>query len=346
MKKLLNLSAALLLALALAGCGGKSSAALSQGQISAASPQSPSSAQSSASAPDASSAQSSPAPSSSSEQSASSSSSASAQAVKITASPTELKPGGLLVLRAENLPAGVSAAAQTTLDFTPSFFPDGEGAAVALMPVKSGTAPGSYTITVTAGDAVQRFDVQVDDAGFKVEYIEMEQSTADSTLGSSAAADEFEAATRPLKDSADPQVYWEGAFRLPVQQETLRVSSDFGDTRYVNGALNGRHGGVDFPAPEGTPVTATNAGKVLYAGFLKLTGNTVCIEHGLGLKSWYYHMSALSVAAGDMVSTGQEVGRVGTTGASTGPHLHFAFTVNGVFVNPWTILQDGVSLGG
>ena len=187
---------------------------------------------------------------------------------------TSAAQGGLILLRVQNLPEGILPTATTTLDFTPTFYADGEGGARAILPVRSRTAVGSYQVTVSAAGAQQSFTLSVTDAGFHVEYIEMEQTIADS---------------------------WEGEFIRPVQQETPKVSSDYGDTRYVNGQLSGRHGGIDFPAPLGTQVSATNSGRVAFAGFMQQTGYTVCIEHGMGLKSWYFHMNSVSCATGDRV---------------------------------------------
>lgn len=251
--------------------------------------------------------------------------------------------GGLVILRAENLPEGVLPQAVTTMDYTPAFFAGEAGEAAALLPIRSRTQSGSYTVTVSAAGEQQSFTITVTDAGFHVEYIEMEQTIADSTLNNSAAANAFEELYQQMKSGVDA-VYWNGEFIKPLVQETPRVSSDYGDTRYVNGSLSGRHGGVDFPAPLGTTVMATNNGQVAFAGFMQQTGNTVCIEHGMGLKSWYFHMNSLSCSTGDMVEKGQEIGAVGTTGASTGYHLHFAFSVGGVYVNPWTILAEGIAL--
>lgn len=256
---------------------------------------------------------------------------------------TSAAQGGLILLRVQNLPEGTLPTATTTLDFTPTFYADGEGGARAMLPVRSRTAVGSYQVTVSAAGAQQSFALSVTDAGFHVEYIEMEQTIADSTLNNSAAADEFEALYQRMKSGVDA-VYWEGEFIRPVQQETPKVSSDYGDTRYVNGQLSGRHGGIDFPAPLGTQVSATNSGRVAFAGYMQQTGYTVCIEHGMGLKSWYFHMNSVSCTTGDRVEKGQKIGEVGTTGASTGYHLHFALSVGGVYLNPWTILSDGVTL--
>ena len=74
---------------------------------------------------------------------------------------------------------------------------------------------------------------------------------------------------------------------------------------------------------------------MLFAGYLQLTGNTVLIEHGYGLKSWYYHMDSLDVSTGQMVEQGQIIGKVGSTGFSTGPHLHFAMRLNGTPIDPY-----------
>ena len=89
-------------------------------------------------------------------------------------------------------------------------------------------------------------------------------------------------------------------------------------------------------------IAAANNGKILFADFLQLTGNTVVIDHGFGLKSFYYHMDSLNVKEGDMVQTGDIVGTVGSTGYSTGPHLHYSLLVNNVFINPWTAFEHGI----
>lgn len=89
------------------------------------------------------------------------------------------------------------------------------------------------------------------------------------------------------------------------------------------GATPERHGGVDIAAALGTPVQCPADGLVEYAGFLQLSGNTIVIEHGGGLKSYFYHMDSLDVATGDRVEKGRLLGAVGTTGYSTGPHLHY-----------------------
>ena len=103
-------------------------------------------------------------------------------------------------------------------------------------------------------------------------------------VDTSAANQEFLDVTNPIKKMGDPEKHWEGAFLAPLDIQPLKVSSAFGYTRIINGNTD-RHGGIDFPAPEGTPVRAPNNGRVLYAGKLQLTGWTICIEHGFGLKS-------------------------------------------------------------
>jgi murein DD-endopeptidase MepM/ murein hydrolase activator NlpD len=111
-------------------------------------------------------------------------------------------------------------------------------------------------------------------------------------------------------------------------------SSDFGsryDPYYHRWQL---HAGTDFAAPAGTPIHATKAGRVIRAGWNGGYGNYTCISHGHGVASCYGHQSAILVGVGQYVSQGQVIGRVGTTGASTGNHLHFEIRINGRPVNP------------
>lgn len=112
-----------------------------------------------------------------------------------------------------------------------------------------------------------------------------------------------------------------------------RLSSGFG---WRNVSVNGNryHGGVDLAAPFGTPVTAARSGTVVRAGWWGTYGNVVVVDHGDGSETRYAHLSAVGVRVGEALRQGDVLGRVGSTGASTGPHLHFEVRFDGRAVDP------------
>ena len=263
--------------------------------------------------------------------------------IRLTVDRQELPQGYFFLLRASNLPEGVEEVTATTdIEFTPTFYPY-QGEMVALMPARYNRSAGEYHITLTAGEESRDFTINVTDGGFavSVQQFEVDPEIANSTVNSPEANAVYTQVTRPLKQMGDPEKYWEGPFILPLDAKYKTSSSTFGRIRIINGVWE-QHAGIDYPAPEGTQVWAPNNGRVLYADFLQLTGNTICIEHGFGLKSWYYHLSAVEVEAGQMVKTGDPIGRVGTTGFSTGPHLHFTMSINNVYINPEQCLGEDV----
>ncbi|MCB8968722.1 MAG: LysM peptidoglycan-binding domain-containing M23 family metallopeptidase [Ardenticatenaceae bacterium] len=137
---------------------------------------------------------------------------------------------------------------------------------------------------------------------------------------------------------ASPAPQWQDDFIIPLANY-LFVSSNYGARRSYNGGPYDRyHEGVDFAAYGGTPVLATAAGTVAVAETLFVRGGTVIVDHGLGIYSGYYHMSNILVNVGDQVVAGQIVGEVGTTGLSTGNHLHWDLLVNAIWVDAaaWT----------
>lgn len=249
-----------------------------------------------------------------------------------------VKVGRNVFLWAQNIPEGADISGESSLGTVPVFYPYRDGLWISVFPVRYSAAPGEYTITLACGETTQTLPLTVLDGEFETEVFEVEQSVADSTVNSNPANEEYASIMEPVKASGDPEQYWSGSFVLPIRQENFRISSSFGYTRIING-VSSVHGGVDFPAPAGTPVTAPNRGRVLYAGFLQLTGYTVVVEHGFGLKSWYYHMSDISCAEGDMLETGDPIGQVGSTGYSTGNHLHFGMSVGGVYTDPWQYID-------
>lgn len=144
----------------------------------------------------------------------------------------------------------------------------------------------------------------------------------------------------PLYAIFTPQQRWSGSFIMPVSGP---ITTEFGEMRaYNDGPFDSWHGGLDIGAPEGTPIVAPAPGRVVYAGRLDIRGNFVAIDHGLGVLTYYFHQSALAVSAGQQVNTGDVIGYVGTTGLSTGPHLHWEVRVAGTPVSPLQWVQGDV----
>ncbi len=135
--------------------------------------------------------------------------------------------------------------------------------------------------------------------------------------------------------------YHTGTFMMPV--ESFRYTSNFGDRRtyaYTDGNTAGAiHNGVDLAAPTGTPVAATGRGRIVMATDRIVTGGTVVIEHLPSVFSLYYHLDTLEVERGRIVERGEIIGTVGSTGLSTGPHLHWELRVSGAAVDPEVFIE-------
>jgi murein DD-endopeptidase MepM/ murein hydrolase activator NlpD len=200
------------------------------------------------------------------------------------------------------------------------------------------TEPGRYPLwlSVEGHDAQVCGWLSVVAGQFDTDYIQLSAQTSqllDATLIQNewAKLNQYWSFLRPAK-------LWEKAFNLPVATGT-RVSSAFGTRRSYNGQLaRSYHEGIDFAAPIGTPVHAPSAGKVVLAEELNVRGNGILIDHGWGVVSGYFHLSRLEVPVGQWVEPGDILGQVGSTGLSTGDHLHWEVRIRSVPVDPlqWT----------
>jgi murein DD-endopeptidase MepM/ murein hydrolase activator NlpD len=133
---------------------------------------------------------------------------------------------------------------------------------------------------------------------------------------------------------------WKGNFHVPV---VAPQTERFGTRRIFNGTLASNHKGLDFRAAPGTPVRASNDGTVVLAHSLYYAGNSVFVDHGMGLFTLYMHFSKISVREGQHVVRGQKLGLSGATGRVTGPHLHWAVRWQGAYLDPAKLLRLDLS---
>lgn len=158
--------------------------------------------------------------------------------------------------------------------------------------------------------------------------------------GSSSKEEGSESAGEESSDeeeSKEPE-YNGGAFTWPCPSST-RVTSDYGPRTAPTGGASSYHRGIDIGAAYGADIVAAADGTVSFAGYSNAAGNYVTVSHGNGVYTVYMHCSSLNVSKGQGVSAGQVIAKVGSTGISTGNHLHFGVSLNGSYVNPWDYLQ-------
>jgi len=127
---------------------------------------------------------------------------------------------------------------------------------------------------------------------------------------------------------------WDGAFLEPTKG---KVTGRFGSRRVINGQTKRPHSGEDIAAPQGTLVHAINKGTVVTTVDHFFSGKGVIIDHGIGLFSMYFHLSEIDVQPGQPLEKGDALGKVGSTGRATGPHLHWGIRLNGARVNPYAL---------
>ena len=201
----------------------------------------------------------------------------------------------------------------------------------ALLPTSPLDSSGKMTIKVTGDNTSKNLGVWLKNRTFPVQRI---------TLSGRAnrPATELELAqVAAFKKLVTPVKYWNGSFLRP---NSNRVSTVYGVRRYYNGvfANDYYHKGVDYAGGYGSPIVAPAAGKVRLIGKeangFHVHGNTIGIDHGQGLVSIFMHLQDIEVQDGDIIEPGQRIGTIGSTGASTGPHLHWGLYLHGVAVDP------------
>lgn len=255
-----------------------------------------------------------------------------------TLSKESYQPGDLLVLKGNYIDMDLNYTIESDLYNEGLSLQKNGNDYYIFLPIMSKAELGSYYISITDNDYPDivntiKFDVVYKE--FDVQYLETTETTA--SLQNDDNYDQLNEAFARGRANLSLDKLWDGKFIQPVGG---RISTEYGQIRYTNGKENSsRHSGIDFANPTGTIIVATQNGYVTLAEELNITGNTLFIDHGFGIISQYYHTSKILVSVGDYVTAGQNVAEVGTTGFSTGPHLHFSIFDNGIYLNPWKFFE-------
>ncbi len=210
----------------------------------------------------------------------------------------------------------------------------------ALLPVSYYKKPTTQKVEVVYRKSNEKLSktlfFKIKDGEYKKETIEVQKSKVNpkSEEVKKRTAKEYAEAMK-IYGTTTAINYVKSEYIVPMNS---KITSSFGKARIYNSTLNGYHSGTDFRAKVGTPIVATNDGKVILARDRFYAGNSIIIDHGQGIYSCYYHLSKFDVKEGDMVRKAQVIGLSGDTGRITGPHLHFSFRVGGLQVDPLQLI--------
>jgi murein DD-endopeptidase MepM/ murein hydrolase activator NlpD len=246
------------------------------------------------------------------------------QAQKCSVSPAAVKLGQTLRI---TCPAEFTSVKLNERSAKLYLQPDGKR--FGLLPISVKDAPGTFSLLISRnGDGEpQNLPVIIRKTIFPSQNVKLSPE-----IESLRSTPEERALLTSFRDAISETRSWEDPLQPPVSG---CMTSPFGVKRLHNGKATGEyHGGVDQRTPEGEAIRVVAAGTITFAKQFNVLGNAVGIDHGQGLESMYLHMSRLVVAPGVAVQRGDILGYAGSTGRSTGPHLHWVLYVNGVNVNP------------
>jgi murein DD-endopeptidase MepM/ murein hydrolase activator NlpD len=260
--------------------------------------------------------------------------------------PTAPQEGALVVLVLEpagrGLPILEARARARDADLPLAYLSGGAYLGLVAAPLRADEVPVEISVTLADGTRIeQSLALQINRREFPATRLRVaSRFTApdQATLKRIQRERDF---VRAVLRSASDEPLWNGAFILPLEGVT---TSPYGQRRLFNNELRSQHTGLDFDGETGDPVMASNSGRVVISRDLFFNGQAVFIDHGLGFYTGYFHLSKLEVHEGQWVDKSDVVGLVGTTGRSTGSHLHWALYVQGAALDPLSLLDADLAL--
>jgi murein DD-endopeptidase MepM/ murein hydrolase activator NlpD len=268
--------------------------------------------------------------------------------IPMTFAARALQPGELIVVRLD-LPAEATGVTVTAFGRSATAFTL-KGQWRALIGIDLDQKPGTYTLRAAATVNSQKRSgartLTVVTKRFETRKLTVAPEFVNPPASEQRRITQEAALIQQVYAASANTALWDSPFVRPVANP---ANSRFGSRSIYNGEARSPHAGTDFLSPQGTPVLAPNAGRVVLARDLFFTGQTIIVDHGLNVFSTFAHLSSMDVAEGAMVAPAQVLGKVGATGRVTGPHLHWALRVGGARVDALAVvalLGDAAALSG
>ena len=267
-----------------------------------------------------------------------------AESIKVTWNPAQVRYGGVVMMKVQSPVRLMAAEAATGEDRFPLFKLE-EGTYAALVGVdltlKEPFLPVDFVLFPAKGGPPYRIraDLKIKDGASGAKRTQNLSLPSGMVDLSQKRVSQVQKDNRTLGDilaTRSRERYWKEGFLLPVQG---RITTRFGTGRVLNGKPRSSHSGVDISGKKGKPVKGSNSGKVLLADDFYLSGKTIVVDHGWGVSTIYAHLDRIDVQEGQEVKRGQVLGTVGSTGRSTGPHLHFGAFIRGAKIDPLQLIE-------
>jgi murein DD-endopeptidase MepM/ murein hydrolase activator NlpD len=244
-------------------------------------------------------------------------------------SPYEINPGDAFIIKVTG--AETSEIPDASLEGKPFYFSScGKGCFVSIGAVRLETKPGVYEILLSIGKEKRSLNIVVKRTSFPTVRLTLPEDLVFLSPENLRRAEREEEKLKFLFQVVSERL-WRGSFIRPLENE---ISTIFGTKRILNEKKISIHRGVDIKGKEGEGVKASNSGRVVLAEELFFGGNTVILDHGQGIYTFYMHLSRFNVKLHDYVSKGDIIGFVGSTGRSSDSHLHFGVKVLNINTNP------------
>jgi murein DD-endopeptidase MepM/ murein hydrolase activator NlpD len=254
-----------------------------------------------------------------------------AAAPRVLLNPAKPGPGDIVIVTVK----GVTGPVDGKFNGKKIYFLASNNAFKAVLGIDLFTEPGAYTLDITAQGIVLSRPVKVIKKKYPVQKLKLPEDMVELSPENEARAEREQMKVAAIWPNETERI-WNGSFINPREG---KISTKFGLRRIINGVAKNPHSGVDVAAEEGQEVKAPNNATVTMVDNQFFSGNSVILDHGQGIYTMFFHLSRVLVHEGQQVRKGEVIGLVGSTGRSTGAHLHWGVRIQGARVDPLELMR-------